>query len=147
MLYYRFSYMQGDDPNTKRYTRYDPLLTGGLGDWVQGINMRKVIGNGNIITHRIQAKVFPTKSLELSLDYFHLRADTYSNIGALAPLRELKSKHLGDEFTLTSRWFVSRHFMLLGIASYGIPGSGIKDAFDTPVKDWSSVQLAMFMFF
>lgn len=147
MLYYRFSLMQGDNPDTKQYTRYDPLLTGGLGDWVQGINMRKVVGNGNIVTHRIQAKVFPTSSLELSLDYFHLRADTYSNIGSLAPLQELKSKRLGDEITLTSRWFLSRHFMLLGIASYGIPGSGIKDALPKPVGDWSSVQLAMFMFF
>ena len=146
-LYYRYAFMQGDNPDTERYTRYDPLLTGGLGDWVQGIDMRKVVGNGNIITHRVQAKIFPSKSLELSLDYFHLRADTYSNIGSLAPLRELKSKQLGDEITLTSRWFVSRHFMLLGIASYGIPGNGIRDALAQPVKDWASVQLAMFMFF
>ncbi len=147
MLYYRYAFMQGDNPNNKQYTRYDPILTGGLGDWVQGINMRKVVGNGNIITHRVQAKVFPIPSLELSLDYFLLRADTYSNIGAPAFLSKLESKHLGDELTFTSRWFINRHFMMLGIISYAIPGKAIKDALPEPVKNWLSVQMAIFMFF
>lgn len=147
MLYYRYAFMQGDKGSDNRYTRFDPILTGGLGDWVQGIIMRKMLGSGNIITHRLQYKMFPSQSLELSFDYFHLQADAYSNLGGPAPLSELKSKHLGDEFTFTGRYFINNHFMLLGVVSYAHPGSGIRKAFTEPTKDWSSVQLALFMFF
>lgn len=147
MLYYRYAFMQGDKGKDNKYTRFDPILTGGLGDWVQGIIMRKMLGSGNIITHRLQYKMFPTQSLELSLDYFRLLADTYSNLGSPAPLSELKSKHLGDEFTFTGRYFINNHFMLLGVVSYARPGAAIKKAFTEPIKDWSSVQLALFMFF
>ena len=147
IIYYRYAFMQGDKENDSRYTRYDPILTGGLGDWVQGINMRKVLGNGNINTHRIQYKMFPSQSLELSLDYFHLRADSRLNVGGLPPLSELKSKHLGDELTFISHYFINEHFMLLGLFSYAIPGKAIREAFTGPVKNWSSVQLALFMFF
>lgn len=147
MFYYRYAFMQGDNPDTKMYTRFDPILTGGLGNWVQGINMRKVIGNGNIISHRLQAKVFPLPSMEVSLDYFHLRSDTYLNLGGLPPLANLKSKHLGDEVTLEAQYFINRHFMLLGLASLAVPGQGIKDALPEGTKNWMSVQLAVFMFF
>lgn len=147
MFYYRYAFMQGDNPDTKMYTRYDPILTGGLGNWVQGINMRKVIGNGNIISHRLQAKVYPLPSLEVSLDYFYLRSDTYLNLGSLPPLSNLKSKHLGDEVTLEAQYFINQHFMLLGLASLAVPGRGIKDALPEGTKNWTSIQLAVFMFF
>lgn len=147
MFYYRYAFMQGDNPDTKMYTRFDPILTGGLGNWVQGINMRKVTGNGNIISHRLQAKINPLPSLEVSFDYFHLRSDTYLNLGALAPLSNLKSKHLGDELTLQAQYFLNQRFMLLGVASLAVPGQGIKDALPESAKNWTSVQLALFMFF
>lgn len=147
MFYYRYAFMQGDNPDSKMYTRFDPILTGGLGNWVQGINMRKVLGNGNIISHRLQAKAYPLPSLEVSLDYFHLRSDTYLNLGSLPPLSNLKSKHLGDEVTLEAQYFVNPHFMVLGIASLAVPGRGIKDALPEGAKNWTSVQLALFMFF
>ena len=147
MFYYRYAFMQGDNPDTKMYTRYDPILTGGLGNWVQGINMRKVIGNGNIISHRLEAKVYPLPSLEVSLDYFHLRSDTYLNLGGLPPLSNLKSRHLGDEVTLEAQYFINQHFMVLGLASLAVPGRGIKDALSEEARNWTSVQLALFMFF
>lgn len=147
MFYYRYAFMQGQKADSKYYTRFDPMLTGGLGDWVQGINMRKVLGNGNIITHRIQARINPLPSLDISLDYFHLAANSYINKGGLAPISQLKSKKLGDELTLTTHWYINRHFMLLGLCSFAFPGKGLREAVDGPVKDWSSVQLAMFMFF
>ena len=147
MFYYRYAFMQGDNPDSKMYTRFDPILTGGLGNWVQGLNMRKVMGNGNIISHRLQAKVYPLPSLEVSFDYFHLRSDTYLNLGGLPPLSNLKSKHLGDEMTLEAQYFLNPHFMVLGLASLAIPGRGIKDALPEGAKNWTSVQLALFMFF
>lgn len=40
-IYYRYSFMEGDDTNTETYERFDPILTGGLGNWVQGLNFKK----------------------------------------------------------------------------------------------------------
>lgn len=147
MFYYRYAFMQGQKDGSRYYTRFDPLLTGGLGDWVQGINMRKVLGNGNIITHRLQAKFNPVSTVDVSVDYFHLRANSYINLSGLAPISHLKSKHLGDEITITSHWYINQHFMLLGLASIAIPGNGLRESVTGETQDWSSVQLALFMFF
>lgn len=146
-LYYRYAYMNGDDSSTKRNERFDPMLTGGLGNWVQGINFRKIAGNGNIISHRVEAKAYLSKQFELSLDYFFLFADTYSNLGSLAPISKLSSRNYGQEITLTARYFLGKHFMLLGVLSHAIPGKAIEMAFPDPVYPWTSVQAAIFMFF
>jgi hypothetical protein len=146
-LFYRYAFMQGDDSLSNRFEKFDPILTGGLGNWVQGINFRKVAGNGNIISHRLELKSYFSKSWEVSLDYFLLQAHTASNIGALAPIAKLNGKTYGQELTLTSRYFLSNHFMLLTVFSHGVPGNAIKNAFTTPVYSWTSLQAALFMFF
>ena len=106
-----------------------PILTGGLGNWVQGINFRKVVGNGNIISHRVELKANFTKTFEVSLDYFFLKAHTLSNLGALAPIAKLNGKTYGQEWTLNTRYFLNSHFLLLGILSYAQPGDAIKKCF------------------
>lgn len=146
-LYYRYAYMQGDDSTSKTYEKFDPILTGGLGNWVQGLNFRKVVGNGNIISHRVELKANFTKSFEASLDYFFLKAHTLSNLGALAPIAKLNAKTYGQEWTLTTRYSLNSHFMLLGIFSYAKPGDAIQNAFPDEVYSWTSIQAAIFMFF
>lgn len=146
-FYYRYAFMQGDKGVTNRYTRFDPVLTGGLAEWVQGITMCKLFGHGNIITHRLQAQLHPLDKVDAVIDYHHLQADTRNNLGGAAPLSDLKSKHLGDELTLQSHWYINEHFMLLGLASWAFPGKALKDAFESHVKCWSTYQLSLFMFF
>jgi hypothetical protein len=146
-LYYRYAYMKGDDSTSNRFEKFDPMLTGGLGNWVQGIDFRKISGNGNIISHRIEAKASLSKTFEASIDYFFLKSDTRSNLGALAPIQKLKGDVYGQEVTLTTRYFLSSHFMLLGIFSYAAPGDAIKNAFDDKIYSWTSIQGALFMFF
>ena len=146
-LYYRYGFMQGDDSTTQRFERFDPILTGGLGNWVQGINFRKLTGNGNIISHRVELKSYFSRSFEMSLDYFLLQAHTLENLGSLKPLVTLDNRQLGHEFTLTTRYFLNSNFMLLGILSYAKPGNAIENAFKDKVYNWTSVQCALFMFF
>jgi hypothetical protein len=146
-LYYRFAFMKGDDSNTSRYERFDPILTGGLGNWVQGINFRKIIGSGNIISHRVEAKANVSQKMEVSADYFLLKANTLQNQGGLAPISKLNNSTYGHEITITGRYFLSSHFMLLTVLSYGSPGKAIKESFPDPVYPWTSIQGALFMFF
>lgn len=144
-FYYRYAFMQGNDPDTKAYERFDPLLTGGLGNWVQGLNFRKVAGNGNIISHRVEASAWLTGTMALSLDYFYLQANQRNNLGGLEPIKNLKSKELGQEITLTIQGLVKNHLTLLGIVSYAFPGKGFKDAFTPPLPGWFTAQLALFI--
>lgn len=146
-IYYRYAFMQGDNPESSRYTRFDPIMTGGLAEWVQGINMCKVVGLGNVVTHRLEALLYPSKSINVEVDYYHLRADSRYNAGGASALSNLSSKHLGDEITVQLNWNINPHFLLLGLASVAIPGAGIKDALPHPVKAWSTFQLNLFMFF
>lgn len=146
-LYYRYAFMKGDDSLSRRYERFDPILTGGLGNWVQGIDFRKVNGNGNIISHRIEAKANLSKQFEVSADIFLLRANTLFNVGSLSPIAKLKDLNYGHEVTVTTRYFLNQHFMFLGIFSYAKPGAALENAFADKIYPWTSIQGALFMFF
>lgn len=144
-LYYRYAFMEGDDPNTDEYERFDPLLTGGLGTWVQGLNFRKVVGNGNIVSHRIELMTYPKEKLRLSLDAFLLRTDELNNIGGPVPISQLESKDLGQEYSFTAQYSISKKFLLLGVFSTAYPGEAITDNLPDS-KSWQTYQISMFLF-
>lgn len=144
-IYYRYAFMEGDDATTETYERFDPMLTGGLGNWVQGLNFRKVLGNGNIVSHRIEATSWVTKSMSLSLDYFYLQANQSNNLGGLAPISTLNKKELGHEASLTLKGLLKDHLTFLGVVSYGIPGKGLEQAFPEPIPNWLTVQATLFI--
>jgi hypothetical protein len=146
-LYYRFAFMQGDDPTTTRFERFDILQGGGLGNWIQGINFKKIIGDGNLLTHRLEVKAYLAKNMELSFDYFFLNADSKSNLGSLAPISTLQDKNFGQEFTTTYRYFFKRNFLFLGLFSWAKPGKAISSSFESNVYDWLTFQASTFMFF
>lgn len=144
-IYYRYAFMKGDDENSTTYKRFDPMLTGGLGNWVQGLNFRKVLGNGNIVSHRIELTSWVSKSMSLSVDYFYLQANQLNNLGGLPPISTLKNKELGHEASLTLKGLLKDHFTFLGVVSYGIPGKGLNEAFIENTPNWLTVQAAVFI--
>lgn len=146
-VYYRYSFLQGDDGATEKYERFDPILTGVLGNWVQGLNFRKLVGNGNLISHRVELTSWISPTMAISFDYFNLRADQLTNNGGLAPITTLKNKMLGQEGSLTLKGMLNKNLTLLGIVSYATPGKGLKQAFIEPLPDWLTVQAAIFLNF
>lgn len=144
-LYYRYAFMQGDDPDTQTYERFDPILTGGLGNWVQGLNYRKVIGTGNIISHRIELVGYLSDKLRVSADAFFLKAHELNNLGGLAPISELTSEYFGEEFSLTAQYNINSNFLLLGVLSGAYPGNAFRDNLPN-IQPWHTYQLSLFMF-
>jgi hypothetical protein len=140
---YRYAHFSGDNPSTAAYERFDPLQSGGLGDWLQGISMAKVVQNTNLNTHNINLRYWPTNTTELSLDYFKLEADQLNNLGGSRPLANLTDRDLGQEVTLTSRTFVNDNVFLLGVASVGFPGEGVQAALGSS-SPWITVQGSLF---
>ncbi len=145
-LYYRYAFMQGDNPETKTYERFDPLLTGGLGTWVQGLNFRKVIGAGNIISHRIELSGYLVDKLRLSFDAYFLKAHQLNNLGGLAPISELQSKNFGQEYTLAGQYSFNPNYLLLAVVSGAFPGGAIQDNLPDS-RPWQTFQLSLFAFY
>ncbi len=141
---YRFAYFSGDDPNTPTYERFDPLQSGGLGTWLQGISMAKVFPNSNLVTHNLNFRVWPSEDLEVILDWFHLSSAQLNNLGGARPLSQLTSHDLGQEFQLTAQHYISQNLFLLGVTSVAVPGTALRDALNRP-RPWFTLQLSLFM--
>lgn len=141
-LTYRYALSSGDDPDTVSYERFDPLLSTGLGIWLQGISFGKLFSNSNLATHRVQLNVVPVETLNVTFDYHKLIAPELNNLGSNPALRHLTSHDIGQEFTLSARWAVNRNFYLQGIASYAVPGEALRDI--GADKSWSTLQLSLY---
>ena len=146
-LSYRWSMFTGDDPDTQTFERFDPLFSGGLGNFLPGIVFSKVYKNANLITNRATFSVKPDDTLELILDYFHHRADDLNNLGGIGPLQTLESKDIGQEVTLTAFHYIGKHLFFQGIASVGFPGEAIERAVGGDADNWYTLQAALYMFF
>lgn len=146
-FYYRYCFQQGDNGHSRRYTRFDHVLSGGLAEWVQGVTMIKLFTRGNMTTHRLQAIVHPTRSLDVTLTYHHFRAQCLNNLGDNDIFNHLATKNLGNEFTLQTNYTINHRLMLMGIFSLTRPGSAIRAALPAPVRTWTTYELSCFLSF
>ena len=146
-LSYRWSTFSGDDPDTQTFERFDPLFSGGLGNFLPGIVFSKAYKNANLTTNRATLSVKPSNQLELILDYFHHRADSLNNVGGIGPLQTLQSRDIGQEVTLTAYRYIGKNLFFQAIASVGVPGEAIERALGPDTDDWYTVQAALYMFF
>jgi hypothetical protein len=144
---YRFANFSGDDPNTSTYERFDPLQSGGLSDWLQGISLGKVYNNSNGASHRVTLSVQPSDSLSLSLDYYYRFANQLNNLGGNPVLQTLQSYEIGQEVLFTVRYFLSQNFLLQGVTSIAFPGKAIRQAVTDTAAPWYTLQISLFMFF
>ena len=135
-LSYRYASFSGDDPSTQTYERFDAQLSSGLDTWVQGINSKKVVSNGNLNSHRIRLNVAPTAKLSLTFDYFWLLADEARG-----------SANYGQELNLGVRWAISRNLYFLGVAGIAFPGDNLKQQAGGPLDNWTTVQASLFINF
>lgn len=144
---YRFANFSGDNPDTPAYERFDPLQSGGLSDWLQGISLGKVYNNSNGLSHRISLSVQPSDSFSLSLDYYYRFADQLNNLGGNPALQTLQSYEIGQEILFTARYFLSQNFLLQGVTSIAFPGAAIRQAVTDKAEPWYTLQISLFMFF
>lgn len=141
-LSYRYAVFSGDDPDTESFERWDPLLSTGLGIWLQGISFGKIVSNSNLATHRIQLNVVPLETLNLTFDYHKLTVPETDDVSSNRVPGALGSSDLGQEFTLSARWAMNRNLYLQGIASYAMPGEALRDI--GADENWSTLQLSLY---
>lgn len=84
----------------------------------------------------------PIETLNVTLDYHKLTVPEVDDVNANCVPGTLSSSDLGQEFTLSARWAINRHFYLQGIASYAMPGEALEDI--GADKNWSTLQLSLY---
>jgi len=141
-LSYRFSYASGDNPNSASYNRFDPLLSTGLGNWLQGISFGKLTSNSNLAVHRLQLNLVPMPTLNVTFDWHILRAPERNNLGSNPALSALTSSDIGQEFTLTGRWAINRNLYLQTIGSIAVPGKALRNVGAT--RNWTTLQASLY---
>ncbi len=139
---YRYAAFSGDDPDTETFERWDPLLSTGLGIWLQGISFGKIVSNSNLVTHRVQLNAVPVETLNVTFDYHKLTVPAVDDVNANRVPGALSSSDLGQEFTLSARWAINRNLYLQGIASYAVPGEALRDI--GADENWSTLQLSLY---
>lgn len=143
-LSYRYSRFTGDDPNTSKFERWDPLFAGGAGDeWVQGLNQYKVVQTSNVVGHRFMARLQVTPQLELTPQFWVFRADQHNNLGGAQALSVLSSKDLGKEINMTARYISSAKLIFVFSAAYTRPGEAIRQALSNDYSNWFSASALM----
>ncbi|WP_103068233.1 alginate export family protein [Aquimarina sediminis] len=139
---YRHARFSGDDPNTTRFERWDPLLSGGTGEqWVQGINHFKVVQISNVVAHRFQLRLRPKPKLELVPQFWLFRADSRTNLGGNPALSFLNSKDYGVEGNLTFKIFLSRKIFIQGHVAATFPGDAVQIPSVQNIDNWWSTML------
>ncbi|WP_281298681.1 hypothetical protein [Flavobacterium limnophilum] len=142
VLRYRYAYFSGDNPNTEKHERWDPLLTGGNGEeWVIGANHFKVVQNSNMIVNQLQANIRPWSKIELVPQAIYMYAAQNNNIGGNPALSYMPKKEYGYEFNISVKYFQSKSWYWHGHLAYTIPGTGVREALNNKTKPWLSAML------
>jgi hypothetical protein len=139
---YRHGSFSGDNPSTKRFERWDPLLSGDNGErWVQGINHFKIFQNSNLSTHRIQLRLRPSASIELVPQFWLFTADRTTNLGGNPAFSFVHGRYLGAEANLTVKWLISPKLMLQGHVAATFPSATVKKTIGASPDPWISTMV------
>ena len=144
---YRYSVLTGDDPSTATYERFDTMTGGVQRDWLHGMAMTQVARGRNLRVHRVELSVKPRPGMDLSVDMYDYSADTLNNLGGQRALPAYASSHLGNEVTPTLQWMLNPNLYVQALATYLIPGKGLRDALPEPTHVWQSYKLSLYWFF
>ncbi len=140
-LVYAFRSFTGDDPNTVRYEKFDPLFYEGAPPlWATGSNGSFSFLNSNVLTHRISLNLTINPQNFMAFYYWHVRANQvnspvqFGQAGRIQPsggepqlVAGVPDSHLSDDFYAEyTRVITPNIFFTTGFAA-SIPGDGLRE--------------------
>jgi hypothetical protein len=117
---YRFATFSGDDPATAIDERFREIAYGfhDYGSWFQGeITGNYPLGNGNLQSNLLRAKLAPGKDLTLNVLYYQFTFNEPASFGVV-------SDDWGDEINVALDWAYSDKLYLIGVFGMLMPGDG-----------------------
>ncbi|MGR5546989.1 hypothetical protein ACP3VZ_18335 [Vibrio sp. PNB22_2_2] len=149
-LGYSYQIFSGDDPNTTRIERFDPLYyDGSPSTWATGSKSAMVFINSNVMSHNLSFRIMPTMRDTVTLRYAHVRAVVLRSPlqfgqatrldfsdGLSTVVSGVTNAHLSDDFFIEYNRIVTPNIYLTAGLSISIPGEGIKSAAGGYAPNW-----------
>jgi Alginate export len=117
---YRYAWFDGDNPDTAVNENFRPIAYGytDYGSWYQGeITGNYPLGNSNLISHLLRAKMQPSEKVTLNLMYYNFSLVEPSALGP-----GVTSSDWGDEVDFTVDWQATEKIYVIGVAGVLFPG-------------------------
>lgn len=119
---YRYTALQGDNPNTPRNEAFNELAYGfsDWGTWYQGeITGEHVFGWSNLNSHLLRVEMAPTENIVVNVMYYYFDFNRASALGT-----HVSNQHFADEFNLIIDWFATDNTLFSATFATAIPGKG-----------------------
>jgi hypothetical protein len=117
---YRYARLDGDDPDTATDENFKSIAYGytDYGFWYQGeITGNYPLGNDNLTSHMLRAKMQPSEKVTLNLIYYNFSLDEPSALDA-----GVTSDDWGDEVNFIVDWQATDKVYVIGVAGVLFPG-------------------------
>jgi len=124
---YRYSFFDGDDPNTPEIEAFDPLFLGfyDWGTWWQGeIAGEYFLSNSNNISHQARIHMSPSDSLGWGTMAFWFRLPQPATFGP-----GNTSSNVAFEFDTYADWKINKNFTLSLVGAFADPQQAAKQAY------------------
>jgi len=125
---YRYATFTGDDPDTVRNENFRSIAYGytDYGFWYQGeITGNYPLGNSNLSSHLLRAKMQPSEKVTLNLMYYNFTLDEPATLGA-----GVTSDDWGDELNFIVDWQATEKVYVIGVAGVLFPGKAAEQWVD-----------------
>ncbi len=123
-LSFRFTGMQGDDPDTDKDEGFSSLAYG-MSDWeswYQGeIIGEYVLGNSNLLSYLAGLSVKPAKALGMYLYYIHFNIDRPQSLA-----NNVTTSNFADEIDLIADWQATEQLSISAVMAVAIPGKAAR---------------------
>jgi hypothetical protein len=117
---YRYARFDGDDPDTATNEDFRSIAYGytDYGFWYQGeITGNYPLGNSNLISHMLRAKMQASEKLTLNLIYYNFSLDEPATLDA-----GVTSDDWGDEVNFIADWAATDKVYVIGVVGALFPG-------------------------
>ena len=149
-LSYTYQSFSGDDPNTSRFERFDPLYYEGSPDaWATGSKSSLVFNNSNVSAHQLALIVKPTQADTVTFRYSHVMANQLGSPiqfgqgarsievgGRRYEITGVTNPHLSDDFFIEYGRALTPNAFLTAAFAVSFPGEGIRQITGTDTV-WS----------
>lgn len=150
-LFYSYQRFSGDDPDTARLERFDPLYyEGSPASWATGSKSALVFINSNVQSHQLTLKLMPSPRDFITLRTAHIRADELRSPiqfgqatrfqitdGLGSVISGVTAGHLADDFFAEYTHLINRNIFVTAGVSVSTPGKGIKIASGGDAPTWT----------
>ncbi|WP_416881423.1 alginate export family protein [Marivita sp.] len=138
----------GDDPDTTKLERFDPLYyQGSPSAWATGSKSASTFINSNVNAPTLAVRVQPTRQDTLTLRYAHIRANELNSPVQFGQATRVDvngnvvagvtDSHLADDLFLEYSRIINRNTFLTAGISVSFPGAGIDNVIGGNADPWT----------